>query len=148
MAKIADIGIISLCFKDFNPDTPFNQVNSLEDQPMLLLFNELCSAFFEINPSQRINKGYEKQPIEKFGTVLKNLIARLYDNKSMKSKTIDDLILEHKNSIGLPDKSSYKWHSTNQQWVDWDNNDPKYIIKAIITLIYRSLFKFVISLGE
>lgn len=66
----------------------------------------------------------------------------------MKSKTIDDLILEHKNSIGLPDKPSYKWHSTNQQWVDWDNNDPKYIIKAIITLIYRSLFKFVISLGE
>jgi hypothetical protein len=46
--------------------------------------------------------------------VLKNLIARLYDNKSMKSKTIDDLILEHKNSIGLPGSSSYKWHSTNQ----------------------------------
>lgn len=54
---MGEVGVISLCFKDFNSSVPFKYVNSLEDQPMFLLFNEICGAFFEINQTMRLKKG-------------------------------------------------------------------------------------------
>ena len=73
---------------------------------MVILFNEICSSFFEVNQSLRIKRGYEKFKIDKFGSVIQNLINKLNPSFLTKNKHMDEFILEMYAYISIPNT---KW---------------------------------------
>jgi len=89
-----DIGVLSVQFSDYDQEYPFTICNTFDDLPMVILFNEICSSFFEVNHALRIKRGYEKFKIDKFGSVIKKLITKLNPTYLAKNKNMDDFILD------------------------------------------------------